>query len=85
MELKNHKKNKDTNSNRLYFLNENKIFLFCMTVEIARNYHIDTIYKVMFPDLPLLVFGCSEANRKFHSIFLAIIYEKTFVMLDIIF
>ena len=54
-------------------------------VEIARYYHIDTIYKVMFPDFPLLVFGCSETNRKFHPIFLAIIYEKTFVMLDVIF
>ena len=39
----------------------------------------------MFPDFPLLVFGCSDANRKFHPIFLAIIYEDTFVMLDVIF
>ena len=73
---------KRENSKRLYFLNENEFFILCTTVEqvkkveIARNYHIDTTYKVMFPDFPLLMFGCSDANRKFHPIFLAIIYEE---------
>ena len=39
----------------------------------------------MFPDFSLLVFEWSDSNRKFHSIFLAIIYEETFVMLSVIF
>ena len=39
----------------------------------------------MFPDFSLLVFGCSDVNQKFHPTLLAIIYEETFVKLDVIF
>ncbi len=63
---------KEKDSNIIFELIDAPFFLYISSLDNikklqnAKHFNMDFTYKITTPDYPLLVFGFSDANRKFH-------------------
>lgn len=74
---------KNEKNDSILILNEAPFTLFISTKKVLKKcsdlyfYHLDFTYKCLYPNFPVLVFGASDFNRKFHIVAYVICEKET--------